>query len=72
MGITAERLRTLGLVDDVIAEPLGGAHRNPQAMGEALKNTLLQTISELQALSDADLVAERRKRLRGFGVYKEA
>jgi acetyl-CoA carboxylase carboxyl transferase subunit alpha len=72
MGITAERLRTLGLVDDVIAEPLGGAHRNPQAMGEALKNTLLQTISELQVLSDADLVAERRKRLRGFGVYKEA
>jgi acetyl-CoA carboxylase carboxyl transferase subunit alpha len=72
MGITAERLRTLGLVDDVIPEPLGGAHRNPQAMGEALKNTLLQTISELQVLSDADLVAERRKRLRGFGVYKEA
>jgi acetyl-CoA carboxylase carboxyl transferase subunit alpha len=72
MGITADRLRKLGLVDEVIAEPLGGAHRNPQAMGEALKNTLLQTISELQLLSDADLVAQRRKRLLGFGVYKEA
>jgi acetyl-CoA carboxylase carboxyl transferase subunit alpha len=72
MGITADRLRKLGLIDEVIVEPLGGAHRNPRAMGEAIKNTVLQAFAELQALSESDLVAERRKRLLGYGVYKEA
>ena len=72
MGITADRLRKLGLIDDVIAEPLGGAHRDPRAMSEAIKNALLQAVSELTALAPADLLAGRRKRLAGFGVYKEA
>lgn len=71
MGITAERLRKLGLIDEIIVEPLGGAHRNPSAMGEAIKNTLLQAFSELQSMSETELVAERRKRLLGYGVYKE-
>ena len=71
MGITAERLLKLGLVDEVIAEPLGGAHRDPQAMGEAVKNALLQALSELQPLSGDELIAARRKKLFGFGIYKE-
>ena len=41
MGITAERLQELGLVDEVLREPLGGAHRDPQAMAEALKAALI-------------------------------
>ena len=71
MGITAERLLKLGLVDEVIAEPLGGAHRDPQATGEAVKNALLQALAELQPLPLDELIAARRKKLFGFGVYRE-
>ncbi|MGH8250600.1 MAG: acetyl-CoA carboxylase carboxyltransferase subunit alpha [Steroidobacteraceae bacterium] len=68
MGITAERLSRLNLVDQVIPEPLGGAHREPSAMAEALRAALATHLAALQALSPAELLAERRKRLRGFGV----
>ncbi len=71
MGITAERLLKLGLVDEVIAEPLGGAHRDPQATSEAVKNALLQALAELQPMPPDELIAARRKKLFGFGVYKE-
>jgi acetyl-CoA carboxylase carboxyl transferase subunit alpha len=71
MGITADRLLKLGLVDEVIPEPLGGAHRDPDAMAEAVKNALLQAIAELQALPKSELVAQRRRKLAGFGVFKE-
>jgi len=71
MGITAERLQKLGLVDEVIPEPLGGAHRDPQAMSEAIKNSLLQTLSDLQSLSVEELIMRRRERLLGVGNYKE-
>ena len=72
MGITAERLLKLGLVDDVIPEPLGGAHRDPAGMGEGVKNALLSALAELEPLSKDELVAKRRERLLGFGVFKEA
>lgn len=71
MGITGDRLLKLGLIDEVIPEPLGGAHRDPQAMGETIKNTLLQAIAELQSLSDEELIGMRRQRLAAVGVYKE-
>lgn len=71
LGITAERLLKLRLVDEVIAEPLGGAHRDPAAMGEAVKNSLLQALAELQPVPREELIAARRKKLFGFGTYKE-
>ncbi len=71
LGITAERLQKLGLVDGVIPEPLGGAHRNPQAMAETVKNALLSALSEVQALPAEQLVEHRRNRLAAYGVYKE-
>ncbi len=71
LGITAERLQKLGLVDGVIPEPLGGAHRDPQAMAETIKNALLNALSEVQALSTEQLVERRRSRLMAYGVYKE-
>ena len=71
MGITAERLQRLGLIDEVIQEPLGGAHRDPEAAAEAVKNTLLQALSDLQLLSTDVLIARRRRRLAGYGAYKE-
>jgi acetyl-CoA carboxylase carboxyl transferase subunit alpha len=69
MGITADRLSKLDLIDEVIPEPLGGAHREPQLMAERLRDTLTRHLSDLMALPVDALLAERRKRLRGFGVY---
>ena len=69
MGITAERLQKLGLIDEVIAEPLGGAHRNPDLMCETIKNALVAAIGELKALPLDKLVERRREKLAGFGVY---
>jgi acetyl-CoA carboxylase carboxyl transferase subunit alpha len=71
MGITAERLHRLKLVDDVIGEPLGGAHRDPEAMAESLKATLVQTVATLQAMPVESLIAQRRRRIAGYGVFKE-
>ena len=71
MGITADRLRRLRLVDEVIREPLGGAHRDPQAMAESLKGALIRHLAEIGPLPPAQLLERRRARLRGFGVYGE-
>ena len=69
MGITAERLSELNLVDEVIPEPLGGAHREPQAMAESLRVALTRQLGELMALGPEQLLASRQRRLRDFGVY---
>ena len=69
MGITADRLAKLNLVDEIIAEPLGGAHREPQAMAESLRSALARHVGELSELPAETLLAERRRRLRGFGVF---
>ena len=71
MGITADRLHRLGLIDDVVREPLGGAHRDPMAAAETIKNTLLDALAELQSLPVDELVAQRRRKLAGYGVFKE-
>jgi acetyl-CoA carboxylase carboxyl transferase subunit alpha len=71
LGITAERLLKLGLVDEVIPEPLGGAHRDPKAMAEAVKNALLSAMAEAQALSLSQLVEQRRNRLGTYGAFTE-
>ncbi|XKH01194.1 acetyl-CoA carboxylase carboxyl transferase subunit alpha [Marinobacter nauticus] len=63
MGVTAERLKELGVADNVIPEPLGGAHRNPEKMAESLKARLVQSLEELGRLSMDDLIARRYERL---------
>jgi acetyl-CoA carboxylase carboxyl transferase subunit alpha len=72
MGITADRLHKLRLIDDVIAEPLGGAHRDSQKMADNLKVSLVQALATLQAVPIDSLVLQRRRRLAGYGVFKEA
>jgi len=67
MGITAGRLKELNLIDDVIAEPLGGAHRAQEQMAMALKNTLQRDLAKLDKLSIPELLDRRYKRLLGFG-----
>lgn len=71
MAITADKLKEQGLVDIVIPEPLGGAHRDPDAMAAAIKTTLLEQLDLLQALDLDTLVAERHRRLMGYGKFKE-
>ncbi|KXS52908.1 MAG: acetyl-CoA carboxylase carboxyl transferase subunit alpha [Marinobacter sp. T13-3] len=63
MGVTAERLKELGVADNVIKEPMGGAHRNPEEMAESLKARLVQSLEELGRLSMDDLIARRYERL---------
>ena len=70
MGITADRLSKLGLIDEVLKEPLGGAHRDPVAMADTLKQSLLRYLDELGALSPEALLAQRRERLRNQGIYR--
>jgi acetyl-CoA carboxylase carboxyl transferase subunit alpha len=70
MGITADRLSKLGLIDEVLKEPLGGAHRDPPAMAELLKSTLIKYLDELAALSSDELLSRRRQRLRNQGYFR--
>ena len=71
LGVSAERLAKLGIVDEVLKEPLGGAHRDPQVMAESLKAALLKYLGDLRALSIDQVLEQRQKRLRGYGVYNE-
>ncbi len=72
MGITAERLFKLGLVDGVIPEPMGGAHRDIDAMAAALKANLLANLATLDSLSIDQLLAARYARLMHYGQFEEA
>jgi acetyl-CoA carboxylase carboxyl transferase subunit alpha len=71
LGITAGRLKTLGVVDKVVNEPLGGAHRDPDAAAQALRKTLAEALKHLQSKKPALLVEERLERLMGYGKFKE-
>jgi len=72
MGITADRIAKLGLVDEVLREPLGGAHRDAQTMAEDLKAGLLRHLDAVGAQSTTDLLAARHARLRSQGVYQSS
>jgi acetyl-CoA carboxylase carboxyl transferase subunit alpha len=71
MGGTAERLKKLGLVDEVLKEPHGGAHRDPQAMAEVVKQSMLKHLTELRSMPVTQLLDARQARLRNFGVFRE-
>jgi acetyl-CoA carboxylase carboxyl transferase subunit alpha len=70
MGGTAERLKKLGLVDEVLKEPHGGAHRDPQAMGATVKESIIKHLTELRGLPITQLLDARQARLRSFGVFR--
>jgi acetyl-CoA carboxylase carboxyl transferase subunit alpha len=71
LGITASRLKTLGLIDKIIPEPLGGAHRDPQATAATLKKSLAEALRQLQEKKPKELVEERLERLLAYGRFKE-
>jgi acetyl-CoA carboxylase carboxyl transferase subunit alpha len=72
MGITAARLQELGLVDEVLREPLGGAHRDPRAMADTLRAALIASLRDLEVLDAAELLRRRQARLQSFGRFREA
>jgi acetyl-CoA carboxylase carboxyl transferase subunit alpha len=72
MGITAERLDRLGVVDEILREPLGGAHRDPQVMADDLKAALIRHLDEVERLPEQALLDRRYERLRNQGVYRAA
>jgi acetyl-CoA carboxylase carboxyl transferase subunit alpha len=72
LALTAPRLLELGLIDEVIREPLGGAHRDPQAMAERLKAALLKELDALQRVESGELLDRRYRRLRSYGAYEAA
>jgi acetyl-CoA carboxylase carboxyl transferase subunit alpha len=72
LGITASRLKTLGLIDKIVPEPLGGAHRDPQTTAQSLRKALAEALKQLQAKKPKELVEERLERLMGYGKFKEA
>lgn len=71
LKLTADELLELGIIDGKVKEPLGGAHRNPQAAADEIKNTIVAALDELSGLSKEELTEARYNKYREMGVYKE-
>ncbi len=72
MGITSSRLKELELIDEIIPEPAGSAHRDVAAAAASLKSSLLAALERLGAMSHEELVEQRYQRLTSYGHFKEA
>ena len=72
MRITADALQGFGLVDEVLPEPLGGAHRDPGEAAEVIRNAVLKHLAELDGMAPEALLEERQRKLASFGQFKEA
>jgi acetyl-CoA carboxylase carboxyl transferase subunit alpha len=72
MGITSSRLKQLGLIDEIVPEPLGGAHRNFEASAAALKKSLLAQLAVLNGMGEQARLDRRYQRLRSYGASKAA
>jgi acetyl-CoA carboxylase carboxyl transferase subunit alpha len=70
LGLTAHRLKALGLVDRIVNEPLGGAHRDPKQMAAMLKRGLLDALRQFQGMKPKELLAARHERLMSYGKFK--
>jgi acetyl-CoA carboxylase carboxyl transferase subunit alpha len=71
LGITAHRLKALGLIDRIVNEPLGGAHRDTAQMGQLLKRALGEALRQFQNVKPVDLIATRQQRIMAYGKFKE-
>ena len=71
LGITAERLKELELIDNIIPEPLGGAHRDPEQMAATLREQLIEDIDRLQSIGIDKLLDQRYQKLMNYGAYSE-
>lgn len=71
LGITSDRLSELGLIDEVIPEPLGGAHKDPQTVAASIGDCLERQLRELGDLTTEELLEKRYERLLSYGEYKD-
>jgi acetyl-CoA carboxylase carboxyl transferase subunit alpha len=70
LGLTAHRLKALGVIDKIVAEPLGGAHRDPKQMAVLLKRALADALRQFQGMKTKELLAGRHERLLAYGKFK--
>ena len=70
MGITASRLKAMGLIDQIIDEPLGGAHRDYSSTMELVRNSLQGSLEQLQSIASTELLEKRSRRLMEYGKFK--
>ena len=68
MGLTAERLKELGFVDELVREPLGGAHRDMDAISDSLRKSLIRQLKKLRSLDSPALLKRRYERLMSYGI----
>ncbi len=71
LGITAPRLKTMGLIDRIVNEPLGGAHRDVEAMMASLRTSLSEVLHEIGERPRNAMLNDRYARLMGYGKFKE-
>lgn len=69
MGLTAKKLNELGLIDEVVPEPLGGAHRNLDKMSDLLKSAIVKNLQSLESMDVDELIKERQSRLMQYGNF---
>ena len=71
LGITAHRLKALGLIDKVVSEPVGGAHRDTRLMASQLKRALVDALRQVSDLKPKDLLQRRYDRLQSYGRFTD-
>jgi acetyl-CoA carboxylase carboxyl transferase subunit alpha len=72
MGVTSDRILELGLIDEIVPEPLGGCHRDREKTADNLRNTLKRCLEDLRGIPIDKLLDDRYRRLMSYGVYEEA
>jgi acetyl-CoA carboxylase carboxyl transferase subunit alpha len=71
LGLTAHRLKSLGLIDKIVNEPVGGAHRDYVSMCGALKKSLAESLRQFSGMSVKELLERRHERLMSYGKFKD-
>jgi len=71
LGLTAHRLKAMGLIDKIVTEPLGGAHRDPKQMATLLKRALADSLRQFHGMKTKDLLDARHEKLMSYGKFKE-
>jgi acetyl-CoA carboxylase carboxyl transferase subunit alpha len=71
LGITAQRLKALGLIDKIVTEPLGGAHRDPASAAENLKRAIAEALRGFHNMDTKTMLEQRQARIRALGKFKE-
>ncbi|MGZ8295363.1 MAG: acetyl-CoA carboxylase carboxyl transferase subunit alpha, partial [Telluria sp.] len=71
LGLTAHRLKAMGLIDKIVNEPLGGAHRDTKQMAVLLKRALADSLRQFHGMKTKDLIEARHQKLLSYGKFKE-